>query len=146
LKQEQELVADTGSLLMANFLLMGWTFAQIVAVYDISEPEGIQLLAKLDRMKLIQLLPGNQVKMLVASNFEWIAHGPIEKFFESLDKLHGGPVNIKENFDIKMQATTNRLEQFQKMNTAEGSPVIANIKNTGAALIERTNIPEFSIL
>ena len=82
-KQEQELVADTGLLIMAHFLMMGWTFQQIIAVYDITETQGIQYLAKLDRMKLIQLLPGNRVRMLLANNFEWISHGPIQRFFES---------------------------------------------------------------
>ena len=70
-------------LLMAHFLMMGWSFKQILAVYDISETQGVRYLAKLDRMKLIQLLPGNRVRMLLANNFEWNPRGPIQKFFES---------------------------------------------------------------
>ena len=56
IKQEQELVDDPALLLMAHYLMMGWTFQQILAVYEISETQGIRNLVKLDKMKLIQLL------------------------------------------------------------------------------------------
>jgi hypothetical protein len=58
-------------------------FAAIIATYDISETEGIRLLARLDRMKLIELQPGNRVKLMVSPHFEWIPRGPMQKFFES---------------------------------------------------------------
>ena len=34
-------------------------------------------------MKIIELQPGNRVKMLVAPNFDWIPNGPIQQFFEA---------------------------------------------------------------
>jgi len=81
-EQEQELVSDTRLLLMAHFLMMKWTFDEIVETYVLSETEGIQLLAQLDRMKFIQLLPGNRVKLLLSGKFKWIDHGPIQRIFE----------------------------------------------------------------
>ncbi|MDH3467474.1 MAG: helix-turn-helix transcriptional regulator [Gammaproteobacteria bacterium] len=82
LKQEQELVSDIELLLMAHFLMSRWTFSEIVETYDISELKGIRLLARLDRMKIIQLLPGNRVKLMISKNFEWINNGPIQRFYE----------------------------------------------------------------
>ena len=82
LQQEQELVADTRLLLMAHFLMSRWTFPEIIEIYDISETEGIRLLARLDRMRFIQLQPNNRVKLMIAHNFEWIKNGPIQQFFE----------------------------------------------------------------
>ncbi len=82
LQQEQELVSDIKLLLMAHFLINRWSFVEIMESFDISEPEGIQLMARLDRMKLIQLLPGNRVKLILASNFRWISDGPIQRFYE----------------------------------------------------------------
>jgi len=32
-------------------------------------------------MQLIELLPGNRAKVLVANNFDWLPNGPIETFF-----------------------------------------------------------------
>jgi len=34
-------------------------------------------------MKLIELLPGNRVKPLIAGNFTWQAEGPIEQYFRN---------------------------------------------------------------
>lgn len=80
--QEQELVSDIKLLLMAHFLMSRWTFSEIIETYEISEVEGIQLVAQLDRMKIIQLLPGNRVKLLLSPDFAWISNGPIQKFYE----------------------------------------------------------------
>lgn len=83
MEQEQELVSDVKLLLMALLLMNKLQFEDIVGIYEITEPEGIQLLARLDRMKLIELQPGNRVKLMVAPNFEWLPRGPIQQFFES---------------------------------------------------------------
>jgi transcriptional regulator with XRE-family HTH domain len=82
LEQERELVSDIKLLLMTHFLINGLSFADIIALYDISEPEGIRLLARLDRMKIIELLPGNRVKVTISEQFEWIPNGPIQNFYE----------------------------------------------------------------
>ncbi len=82
-QQENELVKDLKLLLMANCLLNHWTFQEVIEIYTIEELEGIRLLAKLDRMKIITLLPGNRVKLMVARDFGWIPNGPIQQFFEA---------------------------------------------------------------
>lgn len=82
LQQEEELVSDIKLLLMAHCLINKWTFPEVIENYKIAELEGIQLLARLDRMKIIQLLPGNSVKLLISKDFEWIEHGPIQRFYE----------------------------------------------------------------
>ena len=81
-EQEQELVGDPKLLLVTYCLVNHWTFEEIVEHYDINDVEGIRYLAKLDRMNLIELLPGNRVKTLIANNFEWQPNGPIEAFFQ----------------------------------------------------------------
>jgi transcriptional regulator with XRE-family HTH domain len=83
LEQEQELISDSKLLLVALLLMNKLSFDDIIDVYDISETEGIRLLARLDRMKMIELQPGNRVKMMISQNFEWIPGGPIQKFFET---------------------------------------------------------------
>jgi len=81
-EQEKQLVADIPLLLVANSVLNHWSFKNILSIYDFSETELIQLMAKLDRLRLIQLLPLNRVKVLVDHNFSWRKNGPIQKFFE----------------------------------------------------------------
>ncbi len=82
LQQEQELVADKKLLLLAHFLINGLSFTEITEQYAIDEHEGIQLLAKLDTLKVIELLPNNRVKLRIAKQFDWIPNGPIARFYE----------------------------------------------------------------
>ncbi|OZG74703.1 transcriptional regulator [Hahella sp. CCB-MM4] len=81
-EQEKELAADTKLLLLAVLLLNKWSFEEITSTYQMDTHEGIQLLARLDRMKLIDLLPGNRVKLKISRNFSWRKNGPIQQFFE----------------------------------------------------------------
>lgn len=81
LEQETELMSDIRLLLMAHFLMNRLDFYEIIDIYDISETEGIRLLAKLDRMKIIDLLPGNRVRLMISENFKLIPGGPIESLY-----------------------------------------------------------------
>lgn len=85
LSQEQEIVADLELLLIAVCVLNRWSFEQILDYFSMDESRGIHLLSRLDKLKMIELLPGNRVKLLVAANFRWRENGPIQQFF--LQKL-----------------------------------------------------------
>jgi transcriptional regulator with XRE-family HTH domain len=78
---EQELVSDRKLFLVAVCVLNHVTFDQIVATYDITQAECIQLLARLDRLGFIQLQPGNRIRLLVSRTFSWLPDGPIQRFF-----------------------------------------------------------------
>jgi DNA-binding Xre family transcriptional regulator len=80
-EQENDFIKQPKLLFVAYMLLNDFDFNAIVEHYDIGEHEGIQLLAHLDRIKFIDLLPGNRVKLLASRNFKWRMYGPIEKFF-----------------------------------------------------------------
>jgi len=82
IEQEQQLVQDEKFLCMAHALLNKWTFGEVIDTYNISEHEGIQFMARLDKMNLIEMLPGNRYKLLVSRKFSWIPAGPIQRFFE----------------------------------------------------------------
>lgn len=81
-KQEQELIDDTKLFLIAACARDGWSFDEIIHHYQIDQFECVQLMAKLDRLKMIQLLPNNQYKMLISQNFQWLPNGPLEKYME----------------------------------------------------------------
>lgn len=81
-EQEALLVSDIKLLLVAVCVTNCWTFREILEHYSLSETETIRALAKLDRLKLIELLPNNRVKLLMSPDFSWIDNGPIEQFFE----------------------------------------------------------------
>ncbi len=81
--QEQQIVDDTVLLVVAVCVLNKFTFEDIIAEYAISETDLIQKLAHLDRLKIIELLPKNRIKLLISSNFSWRENGPIQRFFQA---------------------------------------------------------------
>jgi DNA-binding Xre family transcriptional regulator len=81
-EQEQEITNDTTLLVVAVCALNKWTMDDIVSFYDISEGECFRKLARLDRLKIIDLLPHNRIKVRVAANFTWRQNGPIQAFFQ----------------------------------------------------------------
>jgi transcriptional regulator with XRE-family HTH domain len=83
LEQEKEIVGNRKLLLTAVCVLNHWTFEQIAAAYDLAEAELIRLLARLDKLAFIELLPGNRIKLLVSRTFSWLPDGPIQQFFKT---------------------------------------------------------------
>ncbi|HGX93596.1 MAG TPA: XRE family transcriptional regulator [Candidatus Tenderia sp.] len=81
-EQEQELVQDAKLLLVAVSVRNRLSFEEIVGHYNISDTDCIRCLAKLDRLKIIDLLPGNRIKLRIDEDFRWLSSGPIERFFE----------------------------------------------------------------
>ena len=68
-EQEQQLVADIKLLLVAYVVINGLKFEDILEWYELSETETIQYLAKLDRIKLIDLLPNNRIRLRISPKF-----------------------------------------------------------------------------
>lgn len=100
--QETELVSNIKLLLMAWLLMNKLKFTEIIRIYDITETEGIQLLARLDRMKIIELQPGNRVKLVISPNFKWIPDGPIQRFYESRVELEFLNSSFNESGELRI--------------------------------------------
>ncbi len=79
--QEQELVADPRLLVVAFLVLNGWRFEDILRHYAFTEHELVRHLAHLDRLRLIELLPGNRIRLRVSARFGWRRNGPIQRYF-----------------------------------------------------------------
>ena len=81
LEQEREIVADPKLMLVAVHALNHWTLEEIVARYTISKTDCIRLLARLDRLRIIDLLPNNRIRVIVGRNFSWRPDGPFQRHF-----------------------------------------------------------------
>lgn len=82
-EHEQEIVDNDRLLLITYCLINYWTFDEIIERYDISRAEGLKYLRRLDRMKVIELQPGDRVRLLIANNFDWRKNGAFDRFFRS---------------------------------------------------------------
>lgn len=99
-QQENELVADPKLLLVAFLVINGWKFEEIISRYNLTDTETIQKLARLDHIKLIDLLPGNRFHLRITSNFSWRRNGPIQVFFTK----HLQEDFLKSRFDKEEEA------------------------------------------
>lgn len=121
--QEAELVGDIKLLLVAYCIVNHWSFNEILERYQITEVEGIRYLARLDRMKLIELLPGNRVKPLISGNFNWQPNGPIENYFQKevqgpffhSDFNDEGCIRLVKNGDISVVSRQQILERMRSI-------------------------------
>lgn len=79
--QEQALAEDP-ALLLALFLAINrWRQDEVLAHFDFTPARWTGLLVKLDRLGIVELLPGNRARPLTARNFRWRADGPMERHF-----------------------------------------------------------------
>lgn len=79
-EQEQELVAEPRLLFVAVHVLNHWSVAQILADSNMTRAECVGLLARLDRMGVIELLPNDRVRVRVSRDFTWLPAGPIHQY------------------------------------------------------------------
>jgi hypothetical protein len=80
LTQETEIVSDPKLLFVTWLLLLRTPFEDIVQDYLFSEREALQHLIRLDRLKVIELQPGNRVRLLVNRHFSWRSGGPVQRY------------------------------------------------------------------
>jgi transcriptional regulator with XRE-family HTH domain len=81
-KQEREVVSDPKLLVVAVCALNHWTLDEIVATYRVSHAECIKLLLRLDKLRIIDLLPGNRIRINVSRDFHWLPNGRIRQYFQ----------------------------------------------------------------
>ena len=80
-EQEKEIVDNPKLFLVAVCALNHLSLEQMVEIYDLTKTECIQLLVKLDRIRFLELLPNNRIRLKVTRTFSWLHNGPIRRFF-----------------------------------------------------------------
>ena len=76
-------MSDRKLLLMAVCVLNHLTLEEIVSAYQITKAEGIKLLLQLEKIRFLELLPENRVRLLVTHTFSWLPNGPIQQYFKA---------------------------------------------------------------
>ncbi len=78
--QEQEVVADPALFLVTWLVLNRTPFDEIVRYYRFTEKEVLKHLIRLDRLRVIELQPGNRARLLVSRHFSWRPGGPVQRY------------------------------------------------------------------
>lgn len=130
-EQERSLVANQHLLLVGLLALSHWTAEEIVAVYRITQAEMVKLLAQLDGLGIIDLLPGNRIKLRLARNFAWRHGGPLQQFFEArvqkqfFDSSFHGPGEVRFVVHGSLSEHSNALLQQRLRKLAEEFDALA---------------------
>lgn len=82
-QQEQALAEEPRLLLVFHLLLSGWRVEEIVAEYELTRAQAIKLMAELDRLRLIDLKPGDDVRLRTARQITWRRNGPIRRAYQT---------------------------------------------------------------
>jgi len=144
--QEKELVSDTKLLLVAVCVRNRLGFEEIINHYHITPNECTRYLAKLDRLKIIDFLPGNRIKLKVSEDFNWRPQGPIERFYEQqiqqqfLQTTFNGEGDLKQFTygllsDASHQVILKKLKMLSKevheLHRQDASLPLAKRRNIG---------------
>ena len=132
LEQEKEIASSIKLFLVAVCVLNHVDPDQIVALYDISKPECVQLLIKLDRVGFIRLLPNNRIRLLVSRDFTWLPDGPIQRFF----KQHAHSDFFRSSFD---QPDEHMVALNGMLSRASSAVIIERLKRTAREFSELHN-------
>lgn len=82
-QQESALAAEPRLMTVFHLLCQGWRTAAIGEGYGLRKTELVRLLAQLDRLRLIELLPGDSVRLRVPRGFSWRDDGPVRaRYFQ----------------------------------------------------------------
>lgn len=140
--QEQALVEEPRQLLVAVCLLNHWPIEAILEHYEFSPHELQVVLGKLDRIGLIELLPGNRVRLKVQRDFRWRNGGPIERLF----RQHMQSEFLRDDFDQStecrlvvsgMLSSVARAELHKRLRQLIDAFNEAHLKNLELPLSER---------
>jgi AraC-like DNA-binding protein len=144
LEQEQELVEDPKLMLVACAALSYWTLEHIVEHYALTRAECIEMLARLDRLKMIELQPNNRYRLLTSAAFRWIPDGPFQQQFRKYAQMDYFQSRFSGENELMLQvfgslsapsraALLNRLKnvanEFAEMNQQDG-PLPLSEKNS----------------
>ena len=79
--QEVALASHPKILVVTYLLVNDWRFQDIISAFQIDENDLVDILLRLDRLKIIEYRPPHRVQKLTARNFSWRKDGPVHKFF-----------------------------------------------------------------
>ena len=124
-EQEREIVADPKLLLVALCAVESWTLEQIVDTYKISRVECIGYLARLDKLRIIELKPDNRIRPLVGRTLSWLPNGPFQRYFRNSVEAE----YLNSHFDrsdelllflngmLSLKSTAQLIAQLRKLAT-----------------------------
>src|ERR1700722_3000801 len=143
--QEAQLVSDEKLLMVTVLALNHWSVVDMVNWYHISAAEVVKRLRILDRMGVIELLPGDRIRRRARRDFDWFPNGPIKHYFSTQgvgDFLSGPFDQSEESLDFSHAMLTPTAQAELKAELRRLRRKLANLheESVSAALDEKSGV------
>src|SRR5690606_35143976 len=157
--QERAVANKPRLLLVFPLLCNDWTVEAIRRAFALDGPETTLLLARLDRLGLVELLPRDRVRLRVARDFEWREGGPVRRRYAQVavgeflrDPFAGRDallvMEVRELGDSSIAVLRRKLEhlaaEFREMAAIDATLPPARRRSAGMLLALRPWV--FSLL
>ena len=110
--QERALAEEPRLLLLFHLLCAGWSLPALAREFGISGSERTLLLARLDRLGLIELQPRDRVRLQVPRDFSWRSNGPVRRRYGA---------QVLQEFMLDRFAGERSLLRFEARELSEAS-------------------------
>lgn len=152
LAQERALAADPLLLTVFHLLCNDWDVRAIGKEFCLAQAETVLLLAQLDRLRLIELLPGNRAILRVARDHVWRSDGPVLRRHArsaTVEFLRGDfsgsdallRLDVKELGSVSLAQLRRRLErlamEFGELAEVDAGLPVASRRSVGLVLAVR---------
>jgi transcriptional regulator with XRE-family HTH domain len=122
-EQEEQLFADLQLALVFMLLTRGWSSQEIQRECAIPEATLVGHLVRLEKIKLVELLPGNKVRVLFGRNIRWREHGEagrafargLNNLFAGMDYSNPDAVWTTQVVNLSPQSLAELRTKFQKL-------------------------------
>ncbi len=80
-QQEQALVGNPRALVVTYLIVNDWKFDEIVSTFQLDDNQLVNILLKLDALRIVDFQPPKRMRKLTARNFSWRKDGAVQEYF-----------------------------------------------------------------
>jgi DNA-binding Xre family transcriptional regulator len=152
LEQEESLLQNPRMLIFLHLLIKKWKVEQITKRFDFESHEITNILLELDRLRLIDLHPHNQFKVLINNTQLWNRSSPFMKkykemlqngflshdFEEKNERFLFSPCQLSEDSHrILLKEIDRLLRRFKELSEADAGPEQPGLEQGGMVVAFR---------
>ena len=152
LEQEESLLQNPRMLIFLHLLIQKWKVEQITKRFDFESHEITNILLELDRLRLIDLHPHNQFKVLINNTQLWNRSSPFMKKYKEMlqkgflshdleeknERFLFSPCQLSEDSHrILLKEIDRLLRRFKELSEADAGPEKPGLEQGGMVVAFR---------
>jgi len=152
LEQEESLLQNPRMLIFLHLLIQKWKVEQITKRFDFESHEITNILLELDRLRLIDLHPHNQFKVLINNTQLWNRKSPFMKKYKEMlqngflshdfedknERFLFSPCQLSEDSQrILLKEIDRLLRRFKELTETDAGPEQPGLEQSGMVVAFR---------